>query len=52
MIETFTDADGFECCDNCGEPVDECTCTCVVCGDNVVECACDGGPTYPAVADY
>lgn len=50
-METYTDNDGAERCDNCNETVDECVCACVVCDDPVMECACDEGPTYPATPD-
>lgn len=50
-VQTYTDDDGTERCDNCGEPTDECVCYCVECGDHVTECACDDGPTYPAVME-
>lgn len=49
MPETYIDDQGVECCDNCGEPVDECPCYCTECGDHVTECACEDGPDYPAV---
>lgn len=50
MVETYTDADGVERCENCGETAGgDCVCCCSECGDGVTECACDEGPTYPAV---
>lgn len=49
MVETYTDAEGDERCDNCDATVNECVCCCVRCGDGVAECSCDEGPTYPAV---
>lgn len=45
-MDTYTDEAGVECCDNCGTPIDECTCCCVACGDGVMECACDAGSTW------
>jgi hypothetical protein len=50
-METYVDETGVERDDNCGEPVDECACCCVVCGDHVADCVCDDGPTYPAVSN-
>lgn len=47
-MDTYTDDQDAERCDNCGELVDECVCRCVECGDALDECACDEGPTYPA----
>jgi hypothetical protein len=49
MLETYTDDNGDERCDNCGDTTQECVCACSECGDGVAECACDEGPTYPAV---
>lgn len=51
-METHTDEQGVECCDNCGTDVDECACCCVDCGDTVSDCSCEDGPAYPAVGDY
>lgn len=51
MLETYTNEQGVECCDNCNEAVEECVCACVVCGEQVAECSCDEGPAYPAVAE-
>jgi len=33
--------DDRELCDDCEDPVEDCTCTCYDCGDSVRECACD-----------
>ncbi len=49
MLEFYTDANGDERCDNCGDLAQECVCACSDCGDHVTECSCDEGPTYPAV---
>ena len=52
-VETYTDDDGTERCDNCDETAGgDCVCCCAECGDHVTECACEDGPTYPAVTDY
>ncbi len=51
-METYTDSQGVEHCDNCGADVDTCDCRCTECGDLVQECACDEGPTYPVVGDW
>lgn len=50
-METYTDDEGIERCDNCDEDVVECVCACSECGDHVTECACDEGPTYPAIME-
>lgn len=42
MAETYFDDDGTERCDDCDEPVFECTCACDVTGDSVHECAGPG----------
>lgn len=51
-METYTNDDGAECCDNCGGTVNDCNCVCVECDEHVTECSCEGGPAYPAVTDY
>lgn len=50
-METYINEHGVECCDNCGESVEDCACYCVECSDAVAECACEEGPTYPAVSE-
>ena len=40
-METYTDDDGIERCDDCDEPIDYCTCTCPDCGDMLQDCACE-----------
>jgi hypothetical protein len=40
MIETYTDSEGIERCDECEQPAHECWCVCGDCGDNATDCAC------------
>jgi hypothetical protein len=51
-MDSYTDAQGVERCDNCGDTFDGCACYCSECGDHGTECACDEGPTLPPVADW
>jgi hypothetical protein len=40
-VDTYTDANGVECCERCDEEVGYCLCVCDDCGDNIHECACE-----------
>lgn len=43
FADTFYNEDGEECHDTCGEPLDECPCTCSECGEGIRECSCPDG---------
>jgi hypothetical protein len=49
MVETYTDDNGDERCENCRDLTGECGCYCSTCGDHVIECGCDDGPACPAL---
>lgn len=41
-MDTYTDEDGTERCDECDEPTEDCTCTCDITGEQINECAGPG----------